>query len=103
MFGSLHIALKKNMPLATIPNQSSGGDGPHQMDSSRSQHCQYDVVLWTPLPYPHSAPGGLPSEPTAYIGFLPQPNGFFSEKSSNDVPPSPSAGFRKDLLQSLMI
>jgi primary-amine oxidase len=29
--------------------------------------------------------------PTAYIGFLLKPNGFFSENPANDVPPSPPA------------
>ena len=72
------------------PNQSQGGDGlPRwtEQDRPHRQHRHRPLVHLRPhahLPRPED----YPVMPTAYIGFLLKPNGFFSENPANDVPPS---------------
>ncbi|MBI1832601.1 MAG: tyramine oxidase, partial [Planctomycetes bacterium] len=61
---------------------------PKWTDADRSI-ANTDIVLWytfghTPLPRPED----YPAMPTAYIGFMLKPNGFFAENPANDVPPS---------------
>jgi primary-amine oxidase len=71
------------------PNQSQGGDGlPRWTDADRPI-ANTDVVLWYTFGHTHiSRPEDYPVMPTAYIGFLLKPNGFFTENPANDVPPS---------------
>jgi primary-amine oxidase len=46
-----------------------------------------DVVLWYTFAHTHvPRPEDFPVMPTAYIGFVLKPNGFFSENPANDVP-----------------
>lgn len=41
------------------------------------------------LSQPGDQVSSYPVMPTAYIGFLLKPDGFFTENPANDVPPSP--------------
>jgi primary-amine oxidase len=51
------------------------------------------VVFWYTFGHTHiPRPEDYPVMPTAYIGFLLKPNGFFDENPANDVPPSAPAG-----------
>jgi primary-amine oxidase len=48
-----------------------------------------DVVLWYTFGHTHlPRPEDYPVMPTAYIGFMLKPAGFFVENPANDVPPS---------------
>ncbi len=72
------------------PNQSSGGDGlPLWTEQDRSIE-NTDVVFWYTFGHTHiPRPEDYPVMPTAYVGFLLKPNGFFRWNPGNDVPPSP--------------
>ena len=49
-----------------------------------------DVVFWYTFGHTHiPRPEDYPVMPTAYIGFLLKPQGFFACNPANDVPPSP--------------
>ena len=49
------------------------------------------VLSWYTFGHTHiPRPEDYPVMPTAYIGFLLKPNGFFTENPANDVPPSSS-------------
>jgi primary-amine oxidase len=72
------------------PNQSQGGDGLPRWTEENRAIANTDVVLWYTFGHTHlPRPEDYPVMPTAYIGFLLKPNGFFSENPANDVPPSP--------------
>jgi primary-amine oxidase len=48
-----------------------------------------DVVLWYTFGHTHlPRPEDYPVMPTAYVGFLLKPQGFFTANPANDVPPS---------------
>lgn len=71
------------------PNQSQGGDGLIRWTEQDRSITNTDVVLWYTFGHTHiSRPEDYPVMPTAYIGFLLKPNGFFTENPANDVPPS---------------
>jgi primary-amine oxidase len=71
------------------PNQSSGGDGLIRWTEQDRPLQSTDVVLWYTFGHTHiPRPEDYPVMPTAYIGFLLKPNGFFSMNPANDVPPS---------------
>jgi primary-amine oxidase len=72
------------------PNQSTGGDGlPRWTDQDRPI-ADTDVVMWYTFGHTHlPRPEDYPVMPTAYIGFLLKPQGFFDLNPANDVPPSP--------------
>ena len=74
------------------PNQSTGGDGlPRWIKADRSIENE-DVVFWYTFGHTHIPRcEDYPVMPTAYIGFLLKPNGFFDSNPANDVPPSPAA------------
>jgi primary-amine oxidase len=74
------------------PNQSTGGDGlPSWVEADRPIE-NTDVVFWYTFGHTHiPRPEDCPVMPTAYIGFLLKPNGFFDQNPSNDVPPSKPA------------
>ena len=71
------------------PNQSRGGDGLIRWVEADRSIADTDVVFWYTFGHTHiPRPEDYPVMPTAYIGFLLKPNGFFDENPANDVPPS---------------
>jgi primary-amine oxidase len=73
------------------PNQSGGGDGLVKWTAANRNIANTDVVFWYTFGHTHiPRPEDYPVMPTAYIGFLLKPNGFFDENPANDVPPSPA-------------
>jgi primary-amine oxidase len=78
------------------PNQSQGGDGLPRWTEQDRPLADADVVLWYTFGHTHlPRPEDYPVMPTAYLGFLLKPHGFFSENPSNDVPPSPKKAAAK--------
>jgi primary-amine oxidase len=73
-----------------FPNQSQGGDGlPRWTEQDRSL-VNTDIVLWYTFGHTHlPRPEDYPVMPTAYIGFMLKPSGFFTANPANDVPPAP--------------
>jgi primary-amine oxidase len=71
------------------PNQSQGGDGLPKWTAQNRAIANTDVVLWYTFGHTHlPRPEDYPVMPTAYIGFLLKPSGFFADNPANDVPPS---------------
>jgi primary-amine oxidase len=71
------------------PNQSNGGDGLVKWTEADRPVANTDVVFWYTFGHTHiPRPEDYPVMPTAYIGFLLKPNGFFDENPANDVPAS---------------
>ena len=71
------------------PNQSHGGDGLVKWTEADRPIANTDVVFWYTFGHTHiPRPEDYPVMPTAYIGFLLKPNGFFDLNPANDVPPS---------------
>ncbi len=71
------------------PNQSTGGDGLSKWTEQDRPLANTDVVFWYTFGHTHlPRPEDYPVMPTAYIGFLLKPNGFFEFNPANDVPPS---------------
>jgi primary-amine oxidase len=71
------------------PNQSSGGDGLIRWTEQNRAIENTDVVFWYTFGHTHiPRPEDYPVMPTAYIGFLLKPQGFFALNPANDVPPS---------------
>ena len=71
------------------PNQSQGGDGLIRWTEADRPIENTDVVLWYTMGHTHlPRPEDYPVMPTAYIGFLLKPSGFFNENPANDVPPT---------------
>ena len=78
------------------PNQSRGGDGLPKWTAADRSLVNTDVVLWYTFGHTHlPRPEDYPVMPTAYIGFLLKPAGFFSQNPANDVPPSAKKGAAK--------
>jgi primary-amine oxidase len=72
------------------PNQSAGGDGLVRWTEQDRAIESTDVVFWYTFGHTHlPRPEDYPVMPTAYIGFLLKPAGFFDRNPANDVPPSP--------------
>jgi primary-amine oxidase len=72
------------------PNQSQGGDGLIRWTDQDRPIENTDVVLWYTFGHTHiPRPEDYPVMPTAYIGFILKPSGFFSANPANDIPPSP--------------
>ena len=72
-----------------FPNQSSGGDGLARWTEQDRPIEEADVVLWYTFGHTHiPRPEDYPVMPTAYVGFLLKPQGFFTCNPANDVPPS---------------
>ncbi len=70
------------------PNQGSGGDGLTKWTSQNRPLVDTDVVFWYTFGHTHvPRPEDYPVMPTAYLGFLLKPQGFFDQNPSNDVPP----------------
>lgn len=73
-----------------FPNQSQGGDGLVNWTAADRPVEDTDVVFWYTMGHTHiPRPEDYPVMPTAYIGFLLKPSGFFSHNPANDMPPSP--------------
>ena len=71
------------------PNQSRGGEGLIAWTEQDRSIAGTDVVFWYTMGHTHiPRPEDYPVMPTAYIGFLLKPNGFFTMNPANDVPPS---------------
>ena len=71
------------------PNQSHGGDGLIRWTAVDRPVADTDVVLWYTFGHTHIPRAeDYPVMPTAYIGFLLKPSGFFDMNPANDVPPS---------------
>lgn len=71
------------------PNQSHGGDGLIKWTAAERPVEDTDVVLWYTFGHTHiPRPEDYPVMPTAYIGFMLKPNGFFDMNPANDLPPS---------------
>ena len=74
------------------PNQSSGEAGLASWVKADREIADTDVVFWYTFGHTHiPRPEDYPVMPTAYIGFLLKPNGFFDDNPANDVPPSAAA------------
>lgn len=72
-----------------FPNQSGGGAGLPEWTEADRAIAETDVVFWYTFGHTHiPRPEDYPVMPTAYIGFLLKPNGFFKQNPANDVPPS---------------
>jgi primary-amine oxidase len=79
-----------------FPNQSHGGDGLPRWTEQDRRIADTDVVLWYTMGHTHlPRPEDYPVMPTAYIGFLLKPAGFFTLNPANDVPPSAKKGVAK--------
>jgi Cu2+-containing amine oxidase len=71
------------------PNQSTGGDGLVRWTEQDRRIENTDVVLWYTFSHVHvPRPEDYPVMPTAYIGFVLKPAGFFAVNPALDVAPS---------------
>jgi primary-amine oxidase len=78
------------------PNQSKGGDGLIRWTDQDRPIENTDVVFWYTMGHTHvPRPEDYPVMPTAYIGFVLKPVGFFTENPGKDVPPSAKKGASK--------
>jgi primary-amine oxidase len=81
------------------PNQSTGGDGLVKWTEQDRPIENTEVVFWYTFGHTHiPRPEDYPVMPTAYIGFLLKPNGFFTMNPANDLPPSAKKVASKGLL-----
>lgn len=79
----------ENYAAGDYPNQSQGGDGLTKWTGANRSIANKDVVFWYTFGHTHlPRPEDYPVMPTAYIGFMLKPNGFFNRNPANDVPPS---------------
>ena len=79
----------ENYAAGDFPNQSTGGDGLVKWVEADRPIQNTDIVFWYTFGHTHiPRPEDCPVMPTAYIGFLLKPNGFFDANPANDVPPS---------------
>jgi primary-amine oxidase len=75
------------------PNQSTGGDGLPRWTGKDRNIRNKDIVFWYTMGHTHiPRPEDYPVMPTAYIGFLLKPLGFFRMNPANDVPPMTKLG-----------
>ena len=80
---------EENYAAGDFPNQSQGGDGLIKWTAANRPIANQDVVFWYTFGHTHiPRPEDYPVMPTAYIGFLLKPNGFFDSNPANDVPPT---------------
>lgn len=71
------------------PNQHKGGDGLVKWTQQDRGVADTDIVVRYTMGHTHiPRMEDYPVMPTAYIGFLLKPNGFFTQNPANDVPPS---------------
>ena len=82
---------RENYAAGDYPNQSRGGEGLIHWTGRDRPIADRDIVLWYTMGHTHiPRPEDYPVMPTAYLGFLLKPLGFFDENPANDVPPSAS-------------
>ena len=75
------------------PNQSGCTDGLLKWVEADRSIENTDVVLWYTFGHTHIPRlEDYPVMPTAYIGFLLKPSGFFDQNPANDVPPTKPTG-----------
>ncbi|MDX2195995.1 MAG: primary-amine oxidase [Cytophagales bacterium] len=80
---------KELFAAGDYPNQHIGGDGLIKWIQKDREIRNKDIVFWYTMGHNHiPRPEDYPVMPTAYIGFLLKPLGFFSQNPANDVPPS---------------
>jgi primary-amine oxidase len=85
------FAEEENYAAGDYPNQSQGGAGLIEWTKADRQIANKDIVFWYTFGHTHiPRPEDYPVMPTAYIGFLLKPNGFFNQNPANDVPPNKS-------------
>lgn len=83
------------------PNQSRGGDGLIAWTAEDRPIEDTDVVFWYTFGHTHIPRAeDYPVMPTAYIGFLLKPNGFFRANPANDVPPSTKSDISRSCCHS---
>jgi primary-amine oxidase len=71
------------------PNQSTPGSGLVKWVQTDRSIADTDIVFWYTFGHTHvPRPEDYPVMPTAYIGFLLKPSGFFDANPASDVPPS---------------
>ena len=81
----------ENFAAGDFPNQCSGGDGLPKWVAADRPIAEKDVVFWYTFGHTHIPRlEDYPVMPTAYIGFLLKPNGFFDCNPANNVPASSS-------------
>jgi len=74
------------------PNQSGPGEGLPKFVADDEGVENEELTFWYTFGHTHlPRPEDYPVMPTAYIGFLLKPSGFFSQNPANDVPPSAKA------------
>ena len=77
----------ENYAAGDYPNQCCGGDGLMNWTKADRAIANKDVVFWYTFGHTHIPRlEDYPVMPTAYIGFLLKPNGFFDRNPANDVP-----------------
>ena len=83
--------LDQNFAAGEFPNQSTGTEGLHTFIAGDRPISDTDIVFWYTFGHTHLPRlEDYPVMPTAYLGFLLKPNGFFDQNPGNDVPPSPA-------------
>ncbi|OLO42441.1 tyramine oxidase [Alkalihalophilus pseudofirmus] len=71
------------------PNQYAGGDGLPSYTKANRSIDNTDIVVWYTMGHHHiTRPEDWPVMPTAYMGFMLKPVGFFDRNPALDVPPS---------------
>jgi primary-amine oxidase len=94
----------ENYAAGDYPNQSIGGDGLIRWTEQDRPIENTDVVFWYTFGHTHlPRPEDYPVMPTAYIGFLLKPSGFFNINPANDVPPSPAKAVGRDCCELAMV
>lgn len=74
------------------PNQSDCTDGLLKWTEQNRSIADTDLVFWYTFGHTHLPRlEDYPVMPTAYIGFLLKPSGFFDQNPANDVPPTVSS------------
>jgi primary-amine oxidase len=80
-------------PAGNYPNQHPGGEGLPAWTQANREIANTDIVLWYTFGHHHvPRPEEWPVMPTAYIGFMLRPVGFFNGNPALDVPPSIKTG-----------
>jgi len=73
------------------PNQGGLNDGLGQWTQEDRPISDTDCVFWYTFGHNHIPRlEDIPVMPTAYVGWLMKPTGFFDENPANDVPPTPT-------------
>ncbi|UOQ46630.1 primary-amine oxidase [Gracilibacillus caseinilyticus] len=80
---------KEKYAAGDYPNQHEGGDGLPKWVQQNRNIDNDDIVVWYTMGHHHiTRPEDWPVMPTAYMGFMLRPVGFFKQNPSIDVPPS---------------